>query len=379
MKLGVYIHIPFCRKKCLYCDFSSSARDVGRYYLSYTAALCREITGRGGVLSEYTVDTIYFGGGTPTLFPADAFATMIERLKDCCAIENDAEITVEANPDTVNEDKLAALRGIGVNRISFGVQSFDDGVLKAAGRIHSSRAAKIAILTANKCGFDNISLDLMYGLPEQSLASFGESLREALALPVHHLSVYGLKVEAATPFGEWLAAGRLALPDEDEEDAMYSEVVKFLPEQGYHRYEISNYALTGYESRHNLKYWRYQPYLGLGAAAHSFLKGRRFANTKNIDEYSAMLGQGQLPTNEEELLSIQNAMAEYVFLALRTADGLEYIGFKERFGIDFIGRYGEVVKEMTAKGALSQDKRGIRLTSVGMKYGNVVFAAFLPE
>ncbi|MBP2645379.1 MAG: oxygen-independent coproporphyrinogen oxidase [Firmicutes bacterium] len=379
MKLGVYIHIPFCRRKCLYCDFSSSADEIERYQESYITALSREITGRGGVLSGYTVDSVYFGGGTPTVLQAEALGKILARLSDYTSIEADVEITVEANPDTVDGEKLSALRMSGVNRISFGVQSFTDEVLKAAGRIHSAEGAKSAVWQANASGFDNVSLDLMYGLPKQSAASFRSGLNEALKLPVRHLSVYGLKVEDNTPFGKMAAEGRLVLPEEEEEDAMYQDAVRILPQRGFERYEISNYALPGYESRHNLKYWRYQPYLGLGVAAHSFMHNRRAANTRSLAQYLKLTEQEVLPVVEEERVSEGQAMAEFAFLALRTKAGLRYQDFNHCFGTDFLSHYGPVVETMTAKGAVIADTKGIRLTDRGMKYGNVVFAAFLPE
>ncbi|MBP2653877.1 MAG: oxygen-independent coproporphyrinogen oxidase [Firmicutes bacterium] len=379
MKLGVYIHIPFCRRKCLYCDFPSSAEDDPFIYESYITALCREIAGRGGILSDCTVDSVYIGGGTPTILSGEQLTTLVNCLKHYCHIERDAEFTVEANPDTVSSDKLAVLRFLGVNRLSIGVQSFDDGVLKAAGRVHSAAAAVEAVTVAKSCGFDHISIDLMYGLPMQSQDSFQADLIAAAKLSIGHISVYGLKVEAGTPFAAMLASENLVLPVEDEEDAMYQMATTFFPEQGYRRYEISNYACPGCECRHNLKYWRYQPYLGLGAAAHSFWQGERFSNTSDYREYIRLLEQRKLPVVQREVPDAMTAMAEYAFLALRTAEGLDYGAFKERFGVDFTARYGAVIAEMTAKGALATENGRIYLTATGMKYGNLVFAAFLPD
>ena len=226
-KLGVYIHIPFCHQKCLYCDFPSRA-NAEHLFDDYIAALCREIAGRGGVLSGCDIDSVYFGGGTPTVLPAEGFSLIMDCLRRYGNIQADAEITTEVNPGTLSGKKLAALRAVGVNRLSIGVQAFDEEVLAAAGRIHTAIQASDCVAEAS-AWFDNISVDLMYGLPRQSLAGFCDGLNYALALPICHLSVYGLKVEENTPFYELQTAGQLQLPDEDEEAAMYDFVVDFLP------------------------------------------------------------------------------------------------------------------------------------------------------
>ena len=377
-KLGVYLHIPFCLKKCFYCDFTSQAGAEPLYEV-YTAALGREIAGRGGVLSEMVVDTVYIGGGTPTVLPVGDLVRVIDRLRDYCRFDEAAEFTVEANPGTLNREKLAALRKAGVTRLSIGVQAFDAAVLTTAGRIHSPAAAAATIELAAAEGFDNISIDLMYGLPGQSAESFAAGLRQAVGLPVSHISAYGLKVEEGTPFAAALAQGRLRLPDEAEEEAMYQAAVHFLPEQGFGRYEISNFAKPGAECRHNLKYWRYQPYLGLGTAAHSFLAGERIANTADLGEYIRRLESDELPVASRETPTGAIAIAEYAFLALRTVQGLSLVEFARHFGQDFMGLYGVKVEKLHAQGLLSTDPEGIRLTPLGMKYGNIAFASFLPD
>ncbi|HWQ61989.1 MAG TPA: coproporphyrinogen-III oxidase family protein, partial [Negativicutes bacterium] len=220
MNLGLYIHIPFCQQKCLYCDFPSVA-GAEEFYAAYTAALCREIAGRGGLLSSAAVDTVYIGGGTPTVLPAESLAELGSCLRRSVVLAPDAEFTVEANPGTLDDVRLAALRALGANRISLGVQAFDNKVLAAAGRIHTAAQAAEAVAAVRAAGFGRVSVDLMYGLPGQTPAGFRAGLERAVALPVEHLSVYGLKVEENTPFARLAAAGRLALPDEEAEEAMY--------------------------------------------------------------------------------------------------------------------------------------------------------------
>ncbi len=378
MSLGLYIHIPFCQRKCLYCDFPSvaGAEDM---YAAYTAALCREIAGRGGLLSSAEVDTVYIGGGTPTVLPAGCLAEVGRCLRAHAAITPDAEFTVEANPGTLDDAKLAALRDMGANRISLGVQAFDDAVLTAAGRVHTAAQAVEAVAAVRAAGFARVSVDLMYGLPGQTPDGFRAGLERAAALPVEHISVYGLKVEEGTPFARLAAAGRLALPDEEAEEAMYDATVAFLPARGFARYEISNYARPGAECRHNLKYWRYEPYLGVGAAAHSFLQGERAANTADVADYIARITAGESPVAGAERPGPAVAMAEYAFLALRTAAGVAYADFAARFGDDFTRIYGGVIGKLSRQGLVEADGEGLCLTARGQKYGNVVFAAFLPD
>ncbi len=377
MNVGLYIHIPFCITKCLYCDFPSVAGGED-LYAAYTAALCREIAGRGGLLSAGAVDTVYIGGGTPTVLPAGCLAEIGRCLRASFKIMKDAEFTVEANPGTLDGAKLAALRAMGVNRVSLGVQAFDDAVLAAAGRIHTAGQALAAVAAVRDAGFGRISIDLMYGLPGQTAASFRVGLERAAALPVDHMSVYGLKVEEGTPFAVLAAAGELALPDEDEEVAMYDMAAFLLPASGFARYEISNYARPGNECRHNLKYWRYEPYIGVGAAAHSFWQGERLANTDDVRDYISRVSAGETPVVSRERPDGAVAMAEYVFLALRTAAGVSWPDFAARFGCDFTERYGATIAELSRRGLVAAGRDSLRLTAQGQKYGNIVFAAFLP-
>ena len=374
--LGVYVHIPFCLAKCNYCAFVSQVCDEAVQH-SYVAALCGEITAAGGDFSV-PVDTVFFGGGTPTVLAASKLELILQTLRTSFQLTADAEISLEANPGTVEPASLKRLRQAGFNRLSLGVQSFDDLVLAAIGRIHHAETASRAIVQARAAGFDNISLDLMYGLPMQSISSWRETLEQAVALAPEHISAYGLKLEEATPLMDAVNAGRVALPSEEDEETMYDWLNLSLPSRGYARYEISNYATKGNECRHNLKYWRYQPYRGLGVAAHSFDGVDRYANTGDISMYLERLATGDSPEDFRESLNLPTMMAEYVFLALRTTEGLSGAEFEQRFGEIFSEYYSEPVRRLTRLGLLKQENLSWHLTKRGMKLGNQAFAEFLP-
>lgn len=377
MKVGLYIHIPFCQQKCLYCDFPSHA-NLTNLYQPYVAALCREISGLGGVLSGCIVDTIYIGGGTPTVLSVNCLSQILEQVHDSFSIEKTAEISIEANPGTVDFGKLLALRAAGVNRISFGVQTFEESLLLSIGRIHSATQGVEVVKMAQQAGFVNVNIDLMYGLPGQTTQQLSDSILQAVELDVSHISVYGLKVEDGTPFAIMQQQGALHLPDEDTDEAMYELTTQLLPQKGLARYEISNFAKIGYECHHNLKYWQYQPYIGIGAAAHSFWQKERLANMTDVAAYIRAIEQGLLPIAEREIPERSTAMAEYVFLALRTVQGMSVQKFNDYFNADFFTYYGDAIARLTGKSLILTTKDRIFLTEIGMKYGNVVFRAFLP-
>ena len=378
MKMGLYVHIPFCQQKCLYCDFPSHD-NLDYLYQPYVAALCREISGIGGVLSGSVVNTIYIGGGTPTVLSSASLLVILQQLRDSICIDEDAEISIEANPGTIDGEKLLALRAGGVNRISFGVQTFSDKLLSSIGRIHSAQQATEAVVMAQQAGFSNINIDLMYGLPGQSLMEFRDSVIKAVELNVSHISAYGLKIEEGTSFAAMEKNGTLILPDERDDEDMYELTTQLLPQQGFHRYEISNFAKAGYECAHNLKYWQYQPYIGVGAAAHSFCRGERLANVTDVLTYIQRMENNESPLEIRETPERGTAMAEYVFLALRTVQGLSVQAFNQYFNSSFFRQYGEVVIKLKAEMLIVVTDDKIYLTALGMKYGNVVFRAFLPE
>ena len=377
---GIYAHIPYCMKKCAYCDFVSSpvGKSTRTEMEDYAAALRAEILREVPPLRTRFGDatTLYIGGGTPTALPAPLLTGILTAL--IRAAGTPAECTVEANPGTVDEVYLAQISAAGANRLSLGVQSFDDRLLRVIGRIHTAEEAERAFRAARRAGFTNISLDLMYGLPTQTLDDLRQSVDETLALAPEHISVYGLIVEEGTPFAAAEAAGRLALPSEDAAEEMYDFLMEELPAHGYRRYEISNFARAGFESRHNLGYWRNVPYLGVGAAAHGYVDGERWRNESDTAAYiRAVRAGGRVRTPEDGERTARNAMEEYAFLALRTAEGIDAADFQRTFGVGIDVIYGAVIAHYEKKGLLRSSEGHITLTAAGMKTGNEVFASFL--
>ena len=376
---GLYVHLPFCRQKCFYCDFPSYAGQEGRMAV-YVEALLGELAREGAPLRAAwgPPRTVYLGGGTPTALPPALMERLLAGLREFLAAAPDAlEFTCECNPGTVDAAYLSLLRAGGVNRLSLGVQTFDDALLRRIGRIHTAAQARAAVRQARAAGFRNLSLDLMYGLPGQTLAGLEMSVQQALALAPQHISIYGLQVEEGTAFARAQAAGRLALPSDEESEAMYDYMTTALPAAGYARYEISNFARQGFESRHNLGYWQDVPYLGVGTAAHSYLDGQRYENPRGIEEYLAALRESGRARREEEPLTRATSMEEFAFLALRTARGIDRARFAARFGCELASVYADAIARMRARGFLEEDAQGVRLTPLGMKYGNWVFEAFL--
>ena len=376
---GLYVHLPFCRQKCFYCDFPSYAGQEGRMAV-YVEALLGELAREGAPLRAAwgPPRTVYLGGGTPTALPPALMERLLAGLREFLAAAPDAlEFTCECNPGTVDAAYLSLLRAGGVNRLSLGVQTFDDALLRRIGRIHTAAEVCAAVRQARAAGFRNLSLDLMYGLPGQTLAGLEMSVQQALALAPQHISIYGLQVEEGTPFARAQAAGQLALPTEEESEVMYDYMTAALPAAGYARYEISNFARPGFESRHNLGYWQDVPYLGVGAAAHSYLDGQRYENPRGIEEYLAALRESGRARREEEPMTRATSMEEFAFLALRTARGIDRARFAARFGCELASVYADAIARMRARGFLEEDAQGVRLTPLGMKYGNWVFEAFL--
>jgi oxygen-independent coproporphyrinogen-3 oxidase len=379
MNIAVYVHIPFCQQKCRYCDFVSYA-GAQALHQPYIAALCREIAGRGGIFAKsgITVNSIFVGGGTPTCLSASLLAELFACLTQSLNLNPGAEFSVEANPGTVDERKLAVLLEAGVNRLSFGVQAFDDRLLRTLGRIHRSEEAEQAIRLARQAGFTNLNVDLMHGLPGQTLAAYRHSLATAVELGVGHISAYSLIVEEETPLASQLERGELSLPDEETDAAMFDLTHDYLVAQGYEHYEISNYSRLGKRCQHNLAYWRYRPYVGFGAAACSFDGKVRFTNTADISHYIESITDGKSPVADKEDLNQETQMAEYVFLALRTIDGVTETDFSARFSTDFRTYYHNILTNLMAEGLITDTDKGVRLTRRGLRFGNRVFAAFLP-
>jgi len=383
---GIYIHIPFCRQKCAYCDFSSFS-DLDDLHIAYVEAVIQELARRAPCWSQHTFGTIYVGGGTPTVLPPRQLGHLLsacQSMLDCSGV---TEITVEANPGTVSAQMLAELSDHGVNRLSLGVQSFDDAELAMLGRIHSSREAFIAFAEAQKAGFSNISLDLIFGLPNQNVPQWRSSLEQAIALRPEHLSLYALTLEPHTPLYESINNGVLPEPDEEHVAQMYELAEALLATAGYTHYEISNWArrclhdepdhLPQLASRHNLVYWRNALYLGLGAAAYSFDGAHRNANVAHPTEYIRRVKAGQELLDEFSPVDAQRELEDTLMLGLRLLMGVRWDDLQKRFGFDVRQRYASQIDDLVQKGLLVDDSRGMRLSKRGHLIGNQVFGAFL--
>lgn len=370
-KLGIYLHIPFCVQKCLYCDFCSFPRCDGDTVSRYVSALCRDIERWGELCRDREVDTVYFGGGTPTLLPIAEFEKIMSTIKKSFSLRDDCEISCECNPATADVEYFTALRATGVNRLSIGLQSTDSEELRALGRIHSFRDFKVTFADARRAGFENISLDLMYGIPLQTVASFERTLREVLELAPEHISAYGLKVEEGTPFGRM--GDTLVLPDEDEEFEMYMLCSEYLGKMGYTKYEISNFSREGHESRHNLRYWRGEEYIGFGVSAHSYFDGVRFANSRDIDGYIC----GRDITSEKAEIGADEQMTEYVMLRMRLAEGVNEKNFEARFGVSFNDVYGERLSRYIDSGYVIRERGKIAFSDRGFFLSNYILSDIL--
>ena len=377
MEYGVYIHIPFCRQKCAYCDFPSVAGHEAEMK-SYTDALCKELAAKGEELaSRGKASTIYIGGGTPTALPVPLLARIIQTAEAIVPTTDDLEFTVEANPGTVSLETMTMLSTLGVNRVSIGAQVFDDAILKRIGRIHTSQDIRDAVRWARAALIVNVSVDLMYGLPGQTMDVLKWSVGSSMDLAVNHISVYGLTVEDGTPFAREKENGTLDLPPDEAEEEMYDYLAETLPKFGFRRYEISNYARHDFICRHNLGYWQDRPYFGFGAAAHSYHDGRRTANTKDVGAYIKAVSHGESPAHTEETVTQEKHVEEFCFLSLRTAEGIDRKKFAETFGCEMESLYQKVIDDLKAKKLLEETPTHFRLTPVGMKFGNQAFSAFL--
>ena len=369
-KTGVYVHIPFCVRKCAYCDFASFAgreSDMPRY----AEALCGEIRARAAKTGKISVDTLFFGGGTPSLLPPALFEKIAGTIYDCFSVDADAEFTVECNPGTLTEEMALCMKKCGVNRLSMGMQCAQRHLLERLGRIHGMQDVRNAVSIARGAGIERLNLDLMLGLPGQTAEDMRQTLTEALALSPDHVSCYALIVEEGTPLKGMIDSGNLSLPGDELDREMYEICRETLQKEGFHQYEISNFALNGCECRHNVNCWRYHPYLGFGSAAHSFYGGERRANAADIDAYL----RGEAP--ETERISSEDAMFEYVMLGLRMTEGISPEAFEKRFGAAFDAVYGRKLAEAFDDGRLEKTADAVRLSVHGMDVMNSVLVLLL--
>ncbi|MGE7985188.1 radical SAM family heme chaperone HemW [Lysinibacillus fusiformis] len=380
MARGVYIHIPFCHQICNYCDFN-------KFYFKnqpvdeYIEALGKEmaLATQKNPESFRHIETIFLGGGTPTALSPQQLDKLLTLIHTYIPVNSVTEFTSEANPDELSAEKLQVLFEGGVNRLSMGVQSFDQGLLQKIGRTHSNEHVYETIALAKKIGFQNISIDLMYGLPGQTMAQWKDSLEKALALDLPHFSAYSLIVEPKTIFYNQYAKGKLLLPTEDLEADMYDVLMQQMELHGLQQYEISNFAKPGYHSEHNKIYWDNDEYAGFGAGAHGYLEGVRYSNHGPLKKYMETVLAGELPIVHEHEVSQAEKREEQMFLGLRKSEGVKHKIYEEKLKVPIVTHYDSVLKELVSKGLLEHDDVGVRLTRKGRFVGNEVFQQFLLE
>ncbi|QYR24218.1 radical SAM family heme chaperone HemW [Paenibacillus sp. sptzw28] len=380
---ALYIHIPFCTNKCHYCDFTSYVLK-GQPVDEYLDALEWEMAMTAAAIPPDVIHTVFVGGGTPTVLNPGQMERFLASVKRHFPIHADAEFTMEANPGTTDPDKLAAMRAGGVNRISFGVQSFDNELLERIGRIHNVEDVYRSIDNARSAGFNNLSIDLMFGLPGQTVELLSDSVNRALQLKLPHYSLYGLKVEENTLFHALYERNELPLPPEDDELAMYMLLIGKLTEAGFRHYEISNFAKQGFESRHNTTYWRNEPYYGLGAGAHGYARGERHVNIKGIQPYIDA-ASSRLPRLETSLVSEEEAMEDFMMVGLRMLEGVKAGDFAGQFaGRTMDEVFGPALRRLLQDGLLERTELPegdfrYRLSAKGIPLGNEVFGVFISE
>jgi oxygen-independent coproporphyrinogen III oxidase len=375
-RLGLYIHIPFCRAKCHYCDFNSFC---GREELipAYFDALQKEIVLYASRLESHTFRTVFIGGGTPSLVEQEHIYNVLNTCRQYFKLDEGAEISIETNPGTLSYEKLLAYRVMGINRLSIGLQAWQEPLLKMLGRIHDREAFVQNFQQARKAGFQNINVDLIFGIPGQTLEDWSETLVNVARLEPTHLSCYSLKIEEGTPFGDRYETGEL-IPLEDELDRqMYERTLEFLNRRGYRHYEISNFARPGYECKHNLIYWKAESYIGLGAGAHSYFRDQRYSNPENLNEYIRRIQNGELPWEKIEKIDSAESMGEFMILGLRLTDGIGMKEFRDRYGRDLLEVYGKPVDKLLERALLEQEGDRLRLTPEGLDLANQVFMEFV--
>ena len=375
-ELGLYIHIPFCRSRCAYCGFYSIGRKPDALFLK---ALAKEMEMRSPAFQDYLCDTIYLGGGTPSSLSENQLAGVMDNIRRRFHISEHPEITMEMNPCDMTDSYLRHARALGINRISIGVESHDDRLLRTIGRLQTASDGEKAEKRAWELGFRNISVDLMYELPGQSVMDFRKSLLWAVHLPITHVSVYSLILEEGTRFAQLADKGKLPRPTEEESWAMYQDMCRILPHYGFERYEISSFARKGYRSRHNRKYWELSDYLGLGPAASSRIGRTRFTISPGVRMYEKDLLTGSAPAEEREELTEKDEMEEYCFLHLRMKEGIPLDDFEHRYGHPLSFWYGRQVSMLKKQKLLTEEDRHLFLTYHGAALGNYVFEQFLRD
>ncbi|XZH19332.1 radical SAM family heme chaperone HemW [Clostridium perfringens] len=374
-KISLYIHIPFCAQKCLYCDFPSFARK-DHLRKAYIEALNKEIISLREKHNNLEINTIFIGGGTPSVLEVNELECLLKEVAKL-NMAKDIEYSMECNPGNLTEEKLEVMKKYGVNRISMGLQAKQDNLLKGLGRIHNYKTFKENFLLAKKVGFNNINVDLMFGLPNQSLNEWEETLREIISLETAHISAYSLIIEEGTAFYNLYENDKLKLPTEEEERKMYHLAKKLLEENGFNQYEISNYAKEGKECRHNLAYWNMDNWIGVGSAAASYINGKRIKNISSVEEYiNSIKDKGEAV---EEIInnSKNDNMEEFMFMGLRKINGIDENEFKNRFSMNINDVYGEILNKYIGEGLLIRESGRIFLSEKGIEISNVIMADFL--
>ncbi len=374
--LSLYIHIPFCLSKCYYCDFLSFT-NMEEKVEGYIDSLLKELNLYKEELRDYTIKTIFIGGGTPTSIEASYIFKVLNFIYNNFNLREDPEITIEGNPGTLDRDKVEIYKNAGINRYSLGLQSLDDDLLKSIGRTHSSKDFYASYNLLRDMGIDNINVDLIFGLPGQSLNHVVDTLNKIIDLGVDHISYYGLILEEGTHLYNLYDQGKISLPSEDEEREMYHRGCKILKEKGYIHYEISNFALENSQCQHNLVYWDLEAYIGLGLSSHSSFNGKRFWNTSDISLYIEKLNKNILPIDGQETIDRVTEISEFCILGLRKIKGIDKIQFKKRFKVEIENLYGDIINKHEENALIENQANFIRLTSRGLDLSNIVEVDFL--
>ncbi|AEV69324.1 radical SAM family heme chaperone HemW [Acetivibrio clariflavus] len=374
--IGIYIHIPFCKTKCYYCDFNSFAcRD--EFVPAYFSALKKEIALYSEKLKGFNIKSVFIGGGTPSSVDAQYIYEVMHLIYKEFCIDKEAEISIEANPGTLTVEKLKTYKDIGINRISIGLQAWQDTILKRLGRIHTSEEFEQNFKAARKIGFDNINVDLIFGIPGQTVEDWRYTLEMVTALEPEHLSCYSLKIEEGTVFGNMLERGELVPLEDDIDREMYSFCKDYLLKKGYRHYEISNFAKPGFTCRHNLIYWQAEEYIGFGTGAHSFFESARFNNKYDLEGYINDIKEGKAVSENFEFINEKERMAEFMILGLRLIDGVRMEDFRRRFNEEIHKVYGHQIDRMVEKNLLTVKDGRIALSSLGLDFANQVFMEFI--
>lgn len=381
-KIGLYIHIPFCHSKCAYCDFSSYA--IGNTQnknaiTQYIKALQKEMDLYRETLQNVEVETLFIGGGTPTCIDGKLIHEVLNHLSRITTFSNTAELTIESNPGTINVEKLDHYLAAGINRFSMGLQTTDNSLLHSIGRIHDFNTFVSSFNAIRESGIKNINVDIMFGLPGQTMDNLYHTLNTLIELSPEHISAYALKLEEGTPMYEAEKQGLIKMPDELLERSMYHEIIKMLNKNGYHQYEISNFSKKGYESRHNLVYWKNKPYLGLGLAAHSKIGQIRFSNETTLSKYLDRLQNDEKPVLESNEISEKEDLFETIILGLRLNEGLYISQLNKRYNLDFVTEYNDIISKLIKQGLVKMDDESIKLTLKGIDLSNQVFLAFMND